>query len=214
MTGLLVLARHGQSEGNRGNVFTGRDDLRLTDEGRTEAASIAYQLQQMRIDPDVIYTSAMQRTQDTAKIVAYQLGRTVPIISTPALNERDYGKLTGMNKDQAAAEFGPAQVIAWRRSYRQRPPGGESLCDVRQRVTGYFNDEIAPRLRDGCNVLIVGHGNCLRALAMELEDLSPFDIETFEIVTGQIIVYKIVIADLEKRAVTLVSRSQPTRSMA
>ncbi len=214
MTGMLVLARHGQSEGNRSNVFTGRDDPPLTNEGRIEARFIAYQIQQARIRPDIFFTSAMRRTRDTAQMIVDELGAGVAIVSDPALNERDYGDLTGMNKDEAASQFGPGQVLAWRRSYRKRPPGGESLFDTRQRVVAYFNREIAPRLRNGENAVVIGHGNCLRALAMELEELSPFEIETFEIATGQLIVYKIVIAELGLKAVTLGSRSQPHKSMA
>lgn len=212
MSAMLVLARHGQSEGNRNNVFTGRDDPPLTDDGKAEACAIAMMVQHARIEPNVIFTSAMKRTRDTARIIVQVLGASIPIVSNPALNERDYGKLTGMNKNQAAVQFGAEQVLAWRRSYQKRPPDGESLSDTRQRVVAYFNQAIAPRLRNGENVVVVGHGNCLRALAMELEGLSPQGVETFEIATGQPLFYEVAIEEAGLKAVAVDPRCQPVRS--
>ncbi len=188
--GLLVLARHGQSEGNAHNVFTGWRDLPLTGRGRQEARAVAQALEAEKIALDAVFCSRLRRTVETAEIVVATLGKPIPVFSEEALNERDYGDLTGMDKDEAALRFGAGQVREWRRSYDTRPPGGESLADTRARVVACYRDAILPRLERGENVLVVAHGNSLRALVMELEGLTPAQIERYELKTGEIVAYR------------------------
>ncbi|MCX7929565.1 MAG: 2,3-diphosphoglycerate-dependent phosphoglycerate mutase [Chlorobi bacterium] len=187
---LLVLLRHGQSEWNKENRFTGWIDVDLSERGIEEARAAGEALRVVPID--VVFTSALRRAKRTATIALDVAGKTdVPIIEDQALNERHYGDLQGMNKEEVARRFGEAQFTLWRRSYDVPPPNGESLKMTQERVIPYFNQNILPRLREGKNVLIVAHGNSLRALVMVLEGLSPEQIVTTEIPTGVLFGYEI-----------------------
>ena len=186
----LVLVRHGQSEWNAKNLFTGWKDPGLTENGTAEAIRAGKHLKSLGLSFDVLYTSALVRAQLTGKIMLDELRQSdLEIIEDKALNERDYGELTGLNKDEARENFGIEQVQVWRRSYDIAPPGGESLKDTYNRVIPYFENKIQPLMKDK-NVLISAHGNSLRALAKYLDDISEADIIKLEIGTGEPIVYK------------------------
>ncbi len=190
MSGNLVLVRHGQSEGNALNIFTGWRDLPLTERGRTEAAQAAEKIIRTGITIELVFSSALQRAKESAEIIIKRLGHPIPMMSNLALNERDYGDLTGLNKTEATERFGAEQVRIWRRSFAQRPPGGESLQDTLARVRPYFETIMAPKLDGGLNCLVIAHGNSLRALVMTIEDRSEADIESLEIATGELIAYR------------------------
>jgi len=180
---LLVIVRHGQSQWNLENRFTGQTDQPLTELGRYEAREAGTLLKQDRFS--IGFTSVLQRAIETMRIILNETGQVnLPVERSAALNERMYGELQGMNKAEAGARFGDEQVFRWRRGYADRPPGGESLADTRARVVPYFNTAILPHLQTGENVLIVAHGNSLRALLMELEGISPDNIEQKELATG------------------------------
>ncbi len=186
----LVLVRHGQSEWNAKNLFTGWKDPGLTENGTAEAIRAGKHLKSLGLSFDVLYTSALVRAQLTGKIMLDELGQSdLETIEDKALNERDYGELTGLNKDEARENFGIEQVQVWRRSYDIAPPGGESLKDTYNRVIPYFENKIQPLMKDK-NVLISAHGNSLRALVKYLDDISETDIIKLEIGTGEPIVYK------------------------
>ena len=186
----LVLVRHGQSEWNAKNLFTGWKDPGLTEKGTAEAIRAGNHLKSLGLSFDVLYTSALVRAQLTGKIMLDELGQSdLETIEDKALNERDYGELTGLNKDEARENFGIEQVQVWRRSYDIAPPGGESLKDTYNRVIPYFENKIQPLMKDK-NVLISAHGNSLRALVKYLDDISEADIIKLEIGTGEPIVYK------------------------
>ena len=186
----LVLVRHGQSEWNAKNLFTGWKDPGLTENGTAEAIRAGKHLKSLGLSFDVLYTSALVRAQLTGKIMLDELGQSdLKTIEDKALNERDYGELTGLNKDEARENFGIEQVQVWRRSYDIAPPGGESLKDTYNRVIPYFENKIQPLMKDK-NVLISAHGNSLRALVKYLDDISETDIIKLEIGTGEPIVYK------------------------
>ena len=186
----LVLVRHGQSEWNAKNLFTGWKDPALTEKGTAEAIKAGKHLKSLGLNFDAMYTSALIRAQLTGKIMLDELGQSdLETIEDKALNERDYGELTGLNKDEARESFGIDQVQIWRRSYDIPPPGGESLRDTYNRVIPYFKKEIKPLLKNK-NVLISAHGNSLRALVKYLDDISEADIIKLEIGTGEPIVYK------------------------
>jgi len=186
----LVLVRHGQSEWNAKNLFTGWKDPGLTENGTAEAIRAGKHLKSLGLSFDVLYTSALVRAQLTGKIMLDELRQSdLEIIEDKALNERDYGELTGLNKDEARENFGIEQVQVWRRSYDIPPPGGESLKDTFNRVIPYFENKIQPLMKDK-NVLISAHGNSLRALVKYLDDISETDIIKLEIGTGEPIVYK------------------------
>jgi len=186
----LVLVRHGQSEWNAKNLFTGWKDPALTEKGTAEAIRAGKHLKSLGLSFDVLYTSALVRAQLTGKIMLDELGQSdLETIEDKALNERDYGELTGLNKDEARENFGIEQVQVWRRSYDIPPPGGESLKDTFNRVIPYFENKIQPLMKDK-NVLISAHGNSLRALVKYLDDISEADIIKLEIGTGEPIVYK------------------------
>ena len=186
----LVLVRHGQSEWNAKNLFTGWKDPGLTEKGTAEAIRAGKHLKSLGLSFDVLYTSALVRAQLTGKIMLDELGQSdLETIEDKALNERDYGELTGLNKDEARENFGIEQVQVWRRSYDIAPPGGESLKDTYNRVIPYFENKIQPLMKDK-NVLISAHGNSLRALVKYLDDISEADIIKLEIGTGEPIVYK------------------------
>jgi 2,3-bisphosphoglycerate-dependent phosphoglycerate mutase len=189
---LLVLVRHGQSEWNLKNLFTGWRDVDLTDKGIDEARLAGRKLKQQGIRFDIAYTSALKRAQRTLQLIAEEMGQTsLPVIRDQALNERDYGDLAGLNKDDARAKWGEDQVHVWRRSYDVAPPGGESLKDTAARVLPYYIQEIQPRVLRGEHVLVAAHGNSLRALVMVLERLTPETITEREIATGVPLIYRL-----------------------
>lgn len=192
MQRLLVLVRHGQSEWNLKNLFTGWKDPDLTALGVSEAREGGRKLKELGLTFDVAYTSALSRAQKTCHLILEEIGQPdLPVIADQALNERDYGDLTGLNKDDARARFGEEQVHIWRRSFDIPPPGGESLKDTAERVLPYFRAEILPRVLKGERVLVAAHGNSLRALIMALEHLSGEEIIQRELATGSPIVYRL-----------------------
>ena len=189
---LLVLVRHGESEWNKKNLFTGWRDVGLTEKGIAEAQTAGRKLKAQGIRFDVAYTSALVRAQHSLDLVLAEMGQNdIPVFKDQALNERDYGDLSGLNKDDARAKWGAEQVHVWRRSYDVAPPGGESLKDTAARVLPYYIQEILPRVLRGDNVIIAAHGNSLRALVMVLEKLSPERIVAREIATGVPLIYRL-----------------------
>jgi 2,3-bisphosphoglycerate-dependent phosphoglycerate mutase len=189
---LLVLVRHGESEWNRENLFTGWRDVGLTQKGTAEARTAGRRLKAEGFRFSFGFTSALVRAQHSLDLMLDELRqKAIPIIKDQALNERDYGDLSGLNKDNAREKWGEEQVSVWRRSYDVAPPGGESLKDTAARVLPYYLQEILPRVLRGENVLIAAHGNSLRALAMVLERLSPAEIVKREIATGVPLIYRL-----------------------
>jgi len=192
MTGTLILVRHGQSEWNLLNLFTGWRNPDLTEKGIGEARATGQALKAHAIVPDLYYTSSLRRAQHTLDLMLEEMGiANVTIIRNIALNERDYGDLSGLNKDDARAKWGEEQVHIWRRSFDVPPPGGESLKDTAARTLPYYEAEILPQLKAGKTVLIAAHGNSLRALVMAIEGLTPDEILAREIGTGEPTVYRI-----------------------
>ena len=186
----LVLVRHGQSEWNAKNLFTGWKDPGLTQKGEEEAKNAGTQIKERGIEFSAMYTSALQRAQITGQTILEGIDQThISVIKDQALNERDYGDLAGLNKDDARKEWGEEQVHIWRRSYDVPPPGGESLKNTAERVLPYFNEVIMPRLMEGENILIAAHGNSLRSLVMQLDKLSKEEVLSLEIPTGAPILY-------------------------
>tara|TARA_B100001758_G_C18392678_1_gene603891 strand:+ start:274 stop:1008 length:735 start_codon:yes stop_codon:yes gene_type:complete len=187
----LVLVRHGQSEWNEKNLFTGWRDPALTQKGIEEAHKAGILLRGMGIEFDVMFTSELKRAQSTGQIMLDEMNCSdLHTIRDQKLNERAYGDLTGMNKDEARAKFGEEQVHIWRRSYDTPPPGGESLKDTYDRAVPYFKDTVIPELEISKNVLVAAHGNSLRAIVKFLENISETDIVKLEIATGDPIIYK------------------------
>ncbi|KLK94767.1 phosphoglyceromutase [Microvirga vignae] len=192
MDRLLVLARHGQSEWNLKNLFTGWKDPGLTDLGIEEARTAGHRLKEMGVQFDVAFTSVLGRAQHTCKLILEEIGQPdLKTFTDQALNERDYGDLSGLNKDDARARWGEEQVHLWRRSYDVPPPGGESLKDTVARVLPYYIREILPRVMRGERVLVAAHGNSLRALVMVLDGLTPKTIPSLELATGIPLVYRL-----------------------
>jgi 2,3-bisphosphoglycerate-dependent phosphoglycerate mutase len=192
MDRLLVLARHGQSDWNLKNLFTGWKDPGLTDIGVEEARVAGQRLRALGIRFDVAFTSALSRAQRTSELILTEIGQpSLPTIADQALNERDYGDLAGLNKDDARARWGEEQVHLWRRSYDVPPPGGESLKDTVARVLPYYLREILPRVMRGERTLVSAHGNSLRALVMVLDGLTPQTIPSLELATGIPLVYRL-----------------------
>jgi 2,3-bisphosphoglycerate-dependent phosphoglycerate mutase len=188
----LILIRHGQSEWNAENLFTGWVDTPLSDKGRAEAKQAGRRLAEAGITVDRAFTSTLRRAIDTGRIVLDELAQdNIDQVQAWQLNERYYGALTGRNKAQTAEEFGEEQVRVWRRSYDIPPPGGESLADTGRRALPYFRDVVLPALDEVGTVLVAAHGNSLRAIMKELEDISDDDIPRLEIATGVPIVYEI-----------------------
>jgi len=188
----LVLVRHGQSEWNLKNLFTGWRDVDLTDQGITEARTAGRRLKAERLSFGIAFTSALVRAQRTLDLMLEELGQqSIPVERDQALNERDYGDLSGLNKDDARAKWGEEQVHIWRRSYAVQPPGGESLRDTGARVWPYYLHVIQPHVLRGEGVLISAHGNSLRAMIMALEGLSGDEIVKRELDTGVPIVYRL-----------------------
>jgi|SRR5688572_5862920 2,3-bisphosphoglycerate-dependent phosphoglycerate mutase len=188
----LVLVRHGQSDWNLKNLFTGWEDPDLSEQGIAEAKAAGRKLKATGHRFDIAFTSALKRAQHTLSLMLEELGqRDLVTIKDQALNERDYGDLTGLNKDEARKRWGKEQVHLWRRSFDIPPPGGESLKDTADRVLPYFRSKVLPRVLKGERVLISAHGNSLRALIMELEKLSGDEIVARELATGIPIVYRL-----------------------
>ena len=192
-TNKLVLVRHGQSIWNEKNLFTGWKDIGLTKKGINEAESVGEQIKRIGTKFEAMYTSSLVRAQKTGEIILECISqKEIEIISDQSLNERNYGELTGLNKDQAKKDFGESQVQIWRRSYDIPPPNGESLKDTYERVVPYFIKTILPRLLRGENILITAHGNSLRSLVKYLEKISEDEIVKLEIATGEPIFYELI----------------------
>ncbi len=192
MQRLLVLVRHGQSEWNLKNLFTGWKDPDLTEKGIAEARAAGRIMKARGMHFDRAFTSNLIRAQHTLKLILAELGQEdIETVCDEALNERDYGDLCGLNKDDARAKWGEDQVRLWRRSYDVNPPGGESLKDTVARVVPYYCQVILPAVLNGHSVLVSAHGNSLRALVMVLDRLAPSALLTLEIETGAALVYRL-----------------------
>ena len=189
---LLVLVRHGQSDWNLKNLFTGWRDIDLTDQGVAEARAAGRKLKAQGITFDVAFTSALKRAQRTLDLMLEEMGQTsLPVFKDQALNERDYGDLAGLNKDDARKKWGEEQVHIWRRSYDIAPPGGESLKDTLARTLPYYVTEILPRVLRGERVLVAAHGNSLRALVMVLDRHTTETITKLNLDTGVPMIYRL-----------------------
>jgi 2,3-bisphosphoglycerate-dependent phosphoglycerate mutase len=189
---LLVLVRHGQSDWNLKNLFTGWRDIDLTEQGIKEAREAGRKLKGQGIKFDVAFTSALIRAQRTLDLMLTELGQTnIPVFKDQALNERDYGDLSGLNKDEARKKWGEEQVHIWRRSYDVAPPGGESLKDTLARTLPYYVTEILPRVLRGERVLVSAHGNSLRALVMVLDKHTTESITKLNLDTGVPMIYRL-----------------------
>jgi 2,3-bisphosphoglycerate-dependent phosphoglycerate mutase len=192
MSGTLVLVRHGQSDWNLKNLFTGWRDPDLTPKGIEEAKAAGRALKAKGLHFDVAYTSELVRAQHTLALILGELGQSnLPVIQDIALNERDYGELSGLNKDDARAKWGEDQVHIWRRSYDVPPPGGESLKDTLARTLPYFVTNILPDVLAGKTVIVAAHGNSLRSICKVLNRLNNEEILEFEIATGVPMIYKL-----------------------
>jgi 2,3-bisphosphoglycerate-dependent phosphoglycerate mutase len=192
MSGTLVLVRHGQSEWNLKNLFTGWKDPDLSEKGIAEARAAGQRLKAKGLKFDICFTSALTRAQHTLKLILEELGQTgLPETRDQALNERDYGELTGLNKDDARKKWGEEQVHIWRRSYDVQPPGGESLKDTLARSLPYYVHMIQPHVLEGKSVLVAAHGNSLRSLIMAIEGLTPEQILKRELDTGVPVLYRL-----------------------
>jgi 2,3-bisphosphoglycerate-dependent phosphoglycerate mutase len=186
----LVLVRHGQSEDNARDLFSGLRDPALTSHGVEEAHAAGRALKALGVAVGHAFTSKLRRAQQTLALILAELGLPdMPVQTDSALNERDYGALAGLNKTEARARFGVEQVRSWRKSYDAAPPSGESLAMTAVRAWGFYEQAIAPRLRDGGCVLVVGHGNTLRAMLMRLDGISANDIEDVNVGTAEILFY-------------------------
>jgi len=191
MKSKLVLVRHGQSEWNAKNLFTGWKDPKLTDLGIQEAIKAGDLLETRNLKFDLMFTSDLFRAQETGRLILEQMNHTdIQVVKDQALNERNYGDLAGLNKDEAREKWGEEQVHIWRRSFDVPPPGGESLKNTAERVLPYFELEIMPKVKEGLNILVAAHGNSLRALVMELEKISSEEIVKLEIATGDPLTYE------------------------
>jgi 2,3-bisphosphoglycerate-dependent phosphoglycerate mutase len=192
MDRILVLVRHGQSEWNLKNLFTGWRDVGLSETGIAEAKTAGKRLKRKGLKFDIAYTSALTRAHHTLTLMLAELGQQgLKTVKDQALNERDYGDLTGLNKDEARKKWGEEQVHIWRRSYDVPPPGGESLKDTLARALPYYMVHIQPDVLSGRSVLVSAHGNSLRALIMAIEGLSPEQILKRELATGVPVVYRL-----------------------
>ena len=191
MKSKLVLVRHGQSEWNAKNLFTGWKDPKLTDLGIQEAIKAGDLLETRNLKFDLMFTSDLFRAQETGRLILEQMNHAdIQVIKDQSLNERNYGDLAGLNKDEAREKWGDEQVHIWRRSFDVPPPGGESLKNTAERVLPYFELEIMPKVKEGLNILVAAHGNSLRALVMELEKISSEEIVKLEIATGDPLTYE------------------------
>ncbi len=206
MSGTLVLVRHGQSEWNLKNLFTGWRDVDLTEQGVSEAIAAGKALKERGLRFDIAFTSALKRAQRTLALMLAELGQEpLETFRNLALNERDYGDLSGLNKDDARKKWGEEQVHKWRRSYDIAPPGGESLKDTGARVWPYYLHVIQPHVLRGETVLVAAHGNSLRALIMALDGMTPEEIVKTELATGVPVIYRLN-ADSSVRSKEILSR--------
>ena len=201
---LLVLVRHGQSEWNLKNLFTGWRDVDLTEQGHAEAKAAGQKLKARGLKFDIAFTSALIRAQKTCQHILDAVGQSdLKTIRDQALNERDYGDLSGLNKDDARKKWGEEQVLIWRRSYDVPPPGGESLKDTAARTLPYYERHILPQVEAGETVLVAAHGNSLRSMVMAIEGLTPDEILKRELATGEPVVYRISKAGKLKEKVAI-----------
>ena len=192
MDNVLVLVRHGQSVWNAKNLFTGWKDVGLTDKGVAEARRAGVMLKAEGFTFDIAFTSDLSRAQKTLELMLGELGQSgLETYKDQALNERDYGDLVGLNKAETAEKFGAEQVHIWRRSFDVAPPGGESLKDTAARTLPYFADHILPEIMAGKNVLVSAHGNSLRSIVMQLDNLSPDEVTQLELATGVPVIYRL-----------------------
>ena len=192
MDNVLVLVRHGQSVWNAKNLFTGWKDVGLTDKGVAEARRAGVMLKAEGFTFDIAFTSVLSRAQKTLELMLGELGQSgLETYKDQALNERDYGDLVGLNKAETAEKFGAEQVHIWRRSYDVAPPGGESLKDTAARTLPYFAAKIMPEIMAGRNVIVSAHGNSLRAIVMQLDNLSPDEVTQLELATGVPVIYRL-----------------------
>ncbi|NJM34418.1 MAG: 2,3-bisphosphoglycerate-dependent phosphoglycerate mutase [Rhodomicrobium sp.] len=192
MQNSLVLVRHGESEWNKLNLFTGWRDVDLTEKGVEEARQAGRLLKEAGLHFDIAFTSALKRAQRTLDLILEEMGQTgLETVKDQALNERDYGDLSGLNKDDARKRWGEEQVHIWRRSYDVAPPGGESLKDTAERVLPYYDAQIRPQLQAGKNIIVAAHGNSLRALVMKLDGLSRDAVLQLNLATGVPIIYRL-----------------------
>lgn len=189
MTRRLILVRHGQSEFNARNLFTGWADPPLTPRGVEEAGVVAERLARLNVSVDAAFSSALIRARQSAEIILARLPGTDSFVQDAALNERDYGELTGLNKTEAADRWGAGQVRRWRRAYAETPPGGESLRDTVARVLPFYLRQILPCLMRDETALVIAHGNSVRALIMALDGHTPETIPDVELATGEIRMY-------------------------
>ena len=188
----LVLVRHGQSQWNEKNIFTGWKNPDLTELGIKEAIKAGIALKKSGYKFDLMFTSVLLRAIRTGKLILEELDqKNLKVIENEALNERDYGDLSGLNKDEAREKWGSDQVHTWRRSFDTPPPQGESLKNTAERVLPYFSENILPLMRKNREIVVVAHGNSLRALVMHLDNLSPDEVVRLEIPTGMPICYQI-----------------------
>lgn len=188
----LVLVRHGQSQWNEKNIFTGWKNPDLTELGIKEAIKAGIALKKSGYKFDLMFTSVLLRAIRTGKLILEELGqKDLKVIENEALNERDYGDLSGLNKDEARKRWGSDQVHTWRRSFDTPPPQGESLKNTAERVLPYFSENILPLIRKNQEIIVAAHGNSLRALVMHLDNLSPEEVVRLEIPTGMPICYQI-----------------------
>ncbi len=192
MDNVLALVRHGQSEWNAKNLFTGWKDVGLTQLGVAEARRAGALLKAEGFTFDIAFTSDLSRAQKTLELMLDELGQSgLETEKDQALNERDYGDLVGLNKAETAEKFGAEQVHIWRRSYDVAPPGGESLKDTAARTLPYFADHILPEIMAGRNVIVSAHGNSLRAIVMRLDNLSADEVTQLELATGAPVIYRL-----------------------
>ena len=199
MNSKLVLVRHGQSEWNAKNLFTGWKDPKLTDLGIQEAIRAGELLETRNLNFDLMFTSDLFRAQETGRLILEQINqKDIEIIQDQSLNERNYGDLAGLNKDEAREKWGEEQVHIWRRSFDVPPPGGESLKNTAERVLPYFEREIMPKVKKSLNILIAAHGNSLRALVMHIENISSEEIVKLEIATGDPLIYEYSNGDFDR----------------
>jgi len=192
MSRTLILVRHGESEWNLKNLFTGWKNPDLTEKGIGEAKSAGQRLKAAGFRPDYCFTSALKRAQHTLDLILDEMNIVnMTITRNQALNERDYGDLSGLNKDDARKKWGEEQVLIWRRSYDVPPPGGESLKDTAARTLPYYESTILPMVTSGKTVLVAAHGNSLRSMVMAIEKLTPEQILKRELATGEPVIYRL-----------------------
>lgn len=185
----LALVRHGKSEWNLQNKWTGFTDIPLAPQGEEEAKKASELLKDINFDK--AYTSDLKRAQQTLDIILNEINQTnIPVIKAPELKERDYGELTGMNKEEAKQKFGEEKFKQYRRSWDVPPPNGESLKNVSERSVPYFKKNILEDLKNGKNVIVAAHGNSLRSIIKDLDNLTPEQISNTEVATGEIWLYE------------------------